>query len=164
MEEEHSEALALLSSDGIKENISRKAAIRSNLIKNLLEINPDSTEIPLKVKGSILKKIKEYLEHYENIEPIEIEKPLHTSNLKECVVEWDYNYTDIDLSVIFDMIIASNYMGIKSLVELCSAKAASLIKCDTTEEIRQKFNIHTDFTPEEEQEILEENKYFMEEL
>ena len=78
--------------------------------------------------------------------------------------EWDYNYTDIDLSVLFDIIIASNHMGIKSLVELYSAKVASIMKCGTAEEIRQKFNIHTDFTPEEEEQILKENKWCMENL
>ena len=53
MENKNGETLVLLSSDGIKENITRKAAIRANLIKMALEINPNSTEIPLKVKGSI---------------------------------------------------------------------------------------------------------------
>ena len=53
MENKNGETLVLLSSDGIKENITRKAAIRANLIKMALGINPNSTEIPLKVKGSI---------------------------------------------------------------------------------------------------------------
>ena len=55
-------------------------------------------------------------------------------------------------------------MGIKSLVELYSAKVASIMKCGTAEEIRQKFNIHTDFTTEEEEQILKENKWCMENL
>ena len=164
MEEEHSETLVLLSNDGIKENISRKAAIRSKLIKMLLKINSDSTEIPLNVKGFILKKIKEYLEHYENFEPKEIERPLPTANFKECVDEWDYNYTDIDFSLIFELIQASNYMGIKSLLELGSAKVSSYIKSKSSEELRQIFNIRNDFTPEEEQQILADNPWCMENL
>ncbi len=164
MEEEENKTLVLISSDGIKESISQKAAIRSNYIKMVLDVNPDSIEIPLKIKGSMLKKIKEYLEHYENIEPNEIEKPLPSPNLKECVTEWDYNYIDIDLEEIFQLMLDSNYMGIKSLMELTSAKVAAIIKGKSIEEIKRTFNIQNDFTPEEEQQILEENKWACENL
>ena len=55
-------------------------------------------------------------------------------------------------------------MDIKPLLELVSAKVASIIKGKTTEEIRKTFNITNDFTPEEEQQIIEENKWCMENL
>ena len=45
------------------------------------------------------------------------------------------------------MILAANYMDIKSLLDLCCAKVASMIKGKTTEEIRKTFNIKNDFTP-----------------
>ena len=126
-----------------------------------MEINPDSTEIPLNLKSSILKKVKEYLEYYKNKKPPKIERPLPTNNFRECVDELDFNFTDIDLDTIMELILASNYLNIKSLLDLSSAKIASIIKCDSTEEIRKMFNITTNFTPEEEQLILEENKHFM---
>ena len=47
------------------------------------------------------------------------------------------------------MILAANYMDIKSLLDLCCAKVASMIKGKTTEEIRKTFNIKNDFTPGE---------------
>ena len=40
-------------------------------------------------------------------------------------------------------------MDIKNLLELASAKVASIIKGKNTEEIRKIFNIQNDFTPEE---------------
>ena len=156
--------LYLLSSDGIKEQISLKASLRSGLIKTMIEINPDSNEIALDIKSELLKKIKEYLEHYENEEPLEIEKPLPSSNFEECVSEWDYTFMDINLDMTFDLLLASNKMDIKSLLELTSAKVASIIKKVSTEKIRQTFNITNDFTPEEEQQILEENGWAMEDL
>ena len=55
-------------------------------------------------------------------------------------------------------------MDIKPLLELASAKVASIRKGKNTEEIRKTFNITNDFTPEEEQQILEENKWCMENL
>ena len=55
-------------------------------------------------------------------------------------------------------------MDIKELLELWSAKFASVIKRETSEEIRKDYNITTDFTPEEEQRILEENKWAFENI
>ena len=162
--EEKDRIIFLIPSDGEKEEISLKAALRSRLIESIIEINPDSTEIPLKLDSSILKKVKEYLEHYKDKEPLEIEKPLPSNNFKECVDEWDYNFTDIELSILFELILASNYLDIKSLLELASIKIASIMKGKTTEEIRKVCNITNDFTPEEEQQIIEENKWCFENL
>ncbi len=156
MEAEQSKTLLLISTDGIKESISQKAAIRSNYIKMVLDINPDSIEIPLKINGSMLKKIKEYLEHYENIEPNEIEKPLPSPNLKECVTEWDYNYINIDLEEVFELTNASHYMDIESLLDLTTAKISSMSKGKSQQEIRNMFNIQCDFT---EEELLEYEDY-----
>lgn len=54
------------------------------------------------------------------------------------------------LSLPLQMILAANYMDIKSLLDLCCAKVASMIKGKTTEEIRKTFNIKNDFTPGED--------------
>ena len=162
--ETQNKTLFLISSEGIKEPISLKAALRSQLIKTMIEINPDSNEIPLDIESNILKKIKEYLEHYENEEPSEIERPLPSSNFKECVSEWDYNFMNLGVDTIMSLSLASNKMDIKSLLELTSAKTASIIKGKNTQEIQKEFNIEDDFTPEEEQQILEENKWCMENL
>ena len=157
--------ITLVSSDGEKIEISSKAVQRSVLVKGILEDYPDDAEVPLNnVKSNILKKIKEYLEHYENTEPKEIDRPLPSQNFKECVGEWDFNYINIDLELIFELILGANYMDIKNLLELASAKVASIIKGKNTEEIRKTFGITNDFTPEEEQQILEENKWCMENL
>ena len=53
MEEYEPRILILVSQEGEKVEISEKAAIRSKLIKNMLEINPNSIEIPLKIKINI---------------------------------------------------------------------------------------------------------------
>ena len=145
--------------------ISAKAAQRSQLVKGIIEDYPDDAEVPLNnVKSGILKKIKEYLEHYQDSDPKEIERPLASQNYQDCVEAWDYEFINVDLDLIFEIILAANYMDIKPLLELASAKVASIIKGKTTEEIRKTFNIQNDFTPEEEQQILEENKWCMENL
>ncbi len=157
--------ITLVSSDSEKIEVSAKAVQRSVLVKGIIEDYPDDAEVPLNnVKSKTLKKIKEYLEHYENEEPKEIERPLPSQNFKECVGEWDYNFIELDLDDTFEIILGANYMDIKPLLELASAKVASIIKGKTTEEIRKTFGITNDFTPEEEQQIIEENKWCMENL
>ena len=157
--------IILVSTDSQKKEITKKAVERSGLVKGIIEDYPDDAIFPLaKVKGNILDKIIEYLNHYENEDPKEIEKPLPSANFKECVGEWDFNYINIELDLIFEIILAANYMDIKPLLELASDKVASHMKGKTTEEIRKMFNIQNGFTPEEEQQIIEENKWCMENL
>ena len=60
--------------------------------------------------------------------------------------------------MLFELILAANYMDIKMLLDLSCAKVASMIKGKSPEEIRKTFNIKNDFTPEEEAAIREENK------
>ena len=86
----------------------------------------------------------------------EIEKPLKSPNMGEVVDEWDAAFVTIDQEMLFELILAANYMDIKSLLDLTCAKVASMIKGKTPEEIRKTFNIVNDFTPEEEAQ-LEDN-------
>ena len=157
--------ITLVSSDGEKLQVTSKAAQRSQLVKGIIEDYPDDAEVPLNnVKSNILKKIKEYLDHYQDSEPKEIERPLASQNYQECVDAWDYEFINVDLDLIFEIILAANYMDIKPLLELASSKVASIIKGKTPEEIRKTFNIQNDFTPEEEQQIREENQWCLDNL
>ena len=93
----------------------------------------------------------EYCEKHRNDNPPEIEKPLRHSNLNELVDAYDAKFIDIEnLEDLFDIILAANYLDIKSLLDLSCAKVATLIKGKSPEEIRKTFNIPNDFTPEEE--------------
>ena len=65
----------------------------------------------------------------------------------------------MDQALLFDIVLAANYLDIKPLLKLGSAKIASLIKGKSIEEIRQFFQMDNDFTPEEEQRIREENQF-----
>jgi S-phase kinase-associated protein 1 len=79
--------------------------------------------------------------------------------MHEVVPEWDATFVDIEQELLFELILAANYMDIKSLLDLTCAKVASMIKGKTPEEIRKTFNIVNDFTPEEEAQVREENKW-----
>ncbi len=151
-----------MSKEGQTFTLSREAAVRSHLIKNMLEDASPDEEIPLpNIGASILTFVLEYLNHYADpaITPTEIEKPLKTANLAELVPQWDFTFVDKGHEVLFELILAANYLDVKGLLDLAAAKVASMIKGKTPEEIRRTFNIVNDFTPEEEAQIREENKW-----
>ena len=70
---------------------------------------------------------------------------------------WYADFVDKDLDpFIYDLLLAANFMDIKPLVELCCAKIGSLMKNKSIQEVRKLFNIVNDFTPEEENQPIED--------
>ncbi|TEB19753.1 hypothetical protein C9890_0167 [Perkinsus sp. BL_2016] len=104
----------------------------------------------------------DYCKYHKENPSEEISKPLRSTNLLECgVSDWDNTFiTSLEQEFLFEVILAANYLDIKPLLDLSCARVASMIKGKTPEEIRKQFHIVNDFTPEEEAQILEENKCF----
>ena len=86
----------------------------------------------------------------------EIEKPVPTDRLEDCVPLWFAKFIALNnLDDIYDVIAAANYMRVNNLVELGCAKIGSLMKNKTIPEMRKMFRIENDFSPEEEKTIIE---------
>lgn len=152
--------LKLISAEGTTYEVEEQVACKSQLIKNMVEDAGTAEEIPLpNVKSEILEKVIEYCRHYKDSTPQEIEKPLKSSIMNEVVPQWDAGFVDLEQDTLFELILAANYLDIKSLLDLSCAKVASMLKGKTAEEIRRQFNIENDFTPEEEAQVREENKW-----
>ncbi|CAH0485251.1 hypothetical protein KXD40_003013 [Peronospora effusa] len=162
-QEEDSRKVNLVSMDGDSFEVSRSVAAMSELVKTLISDDADDEEvqeIPLpNVKSPVLSKVIEFCSHHHNNPMREIEKPLKSADMHDVVSDWDANFVDIEQEILFELILAANYMDIKSLLDLACAKVASMIKGKTPQEIREAFNIVNDFTPEEEAQIREENKW-----
>jgi S-phase kinase-associated protein 1 len=56
-------------------------------------------------------------------------------------------YMEVDQEMLFEILLAANYMDIKALLDLGCKTVANMIKGKTPEEIRRTFNITNDFTP-----------------
>ncbi|PHJ26138.1 suppressor of kinetochore protein 1 [Cystoisospora suis] len=155
--------VTLISQQGDEFEVDVAVACMSTLVKTMVEEDEDCHEsIPLpNVETNILRKVIEYCEHHYNNPPDEIPKPLKSSNLAEVVSEWDYQFINdnSDQKVLFALILAANYLNIKPLLDLSVAKVATMVKGQTAEEIRRRFSIVNDFTPEEEAQVREENKW-----
>jgi S-phase kinase-associated protein 1 len=64
--------------------------------------------------------------------------------------------------MLFDMILAINYLDIKGLLDLGCRMVADMMKDKSVKEIRKTFNIKNEYTPEEEEEIRRENPWAFE--
>ena len=153
-----------MSKEGDPFPVDLEVAKMSELVKSMIDDNTDDdeevTEIPLpNVKAQILKKVIEYCQHYKEEPMNEIEKPLKSSEMSEVVQRWYADFVNVEQPVLFELILAANFMDIKPLLDLTCATVASMIKGKTPEEIRRTFNITNDFSPEEEAQVREENKW-----
>lgn len=161
---EENEDIKIISSEGNEYNISKKAAMRSNLIKGMIEDFPDDSLFPMKnIKGDILQKIKEYLMHYKDVEPKKIEIPLKSNNFNECVDSWDFNFIGNDIDFIIDLLEAANYMDIKPLHELVSAYLGANIRGINSNAILKDFEIDK-LTELEKKGMMDDEKYLEENL
>ena len=110
-------------------------------------------EIPLyEIDSKTLKKIIEYLKHYTGDEkPKEIQKPLSSGDLKLLLSEFDFNFIS---SLSFqDWVKSANDLKTSELCDLILARLASeILNCEIEKEIRDKFTIEWDLTPEEVEE------------
>ena len=154
------EKVTLVTSEGEEVEVDKEIAIKSVLIKSMIDDSSADESIPLpNVKKAILDKVIEFCNYIKDNPPPEIEKPLKTANMSEIVAPWFVKFVDLEKEVLFETILAANFLDIKPLLELSCAKVASLIKGKSIPEIRSYFDIENDFTPEEEQQIMEENKW-----
>ncbi|MQK21709.1 SKP1-like protein, partial [Escherichia coli] len=145
--------ITLKSSDGEAFEVEEAVALESQTIKHMIEDDCADSGIPLpNVTSKILAKVIEYCK--KHVEATTSEEKPNEDDIKA----WDADFVKVDQATLFDLILAANYLNIKSLLDLTCQTVADMIKGKTPEEIRKTFNIKNDFTPEEEEEVRRENQ------
>ncbi|XP_021809103.1 SKP1-like protein 11 [Prunus avium] len=147
--------ITLKSDDNQTFEVEVAVAMQSQTMKHMVEDDCVDDVIPLpNVTSSTLAKVIEYCKkHHEEDADVKNEETLKS---------WDTEFVKVDLHELFDLILAANYLDIKSLLYLTCQTVADMIKDKTPEEIRVIFNIENDFTPEEEKKIRKENEWAFE--
>lgn len=147
-----SKQITLKSSDGETFEVNEKVASMSVTVKNMIE-DMDVHAIPLpNVTSKTLSKVIEYCnKHVDEKESDELKL-------------WDKDYVKVDKNMLFDLILAANYLDIRSLLDLTCLCIADMIKDYSVEQVRELFGIANDFTPEEEAEIRKENAWAFDNL
>ncbi|KAL6317045.1 hypothetical protein AAG906_026839 [Vitis piasezkii] len=130
--------VTLRSSDGELFIIDRAVALQSRTIEYVLEdTNPVDAFIPVPaVDVRTLSK-----------------KHLIDLNTDFEYSEWDKDFVDVEVRMLYDLIMAADYLNIPPLIDLICDKIASLFKGQTPEKIREIFNIENDFSKEEEEDF-----------
>lgn len=156
--------VTLKANDGELVKTPLVVAERSVLIRNMVEdLGLDTgTTVPVplpNVNGPVLNKILEWCDHHKN-DPLPTTDDDNESRKKTTEIdEWDQKYMQVDQEMLFEIILAANYMDIKALLDVGCKTVANMIKGKSPEEIRKTFNITNDFTPEEEEQIRRENEW-----
>ncbi|KAI8554031.1 hypothetical protein RHMOL_Rhmol05G0065700 [Rhododendron molle] len=149
--------IVLKSSDGETFEVEETVALESQTIKHMIEDDCADNTIPLpNVTSKILAKVIEYCRKHVEASGAgkaadDVDKDAAD---EEALKKWDAKFVEVDQGVLFDLILAANYLNIKSLLDLTCQTVADMIKGKTPEEIRKTFNIKNDFTPEEEEELI----------
>ncbi|GAA5965148.1 hypothetical protein JCM5350_004047 [Sporobolomyces pararoseus] len=151
----------LVSSDNEEFEVEKDVATRSVLVKNMLEdVGESDHPIPLpNVSASVLKKVLEWCEHHKK-DPEPLAEDIDDARRKTTEIsDWDSKFIQVDQEMLFEIILAANYLDIKPLLDVGCKTVANMIKGKQPEEIRKLFNIENDFTPEEEAQIKKENEW-----
>tara|TARA_B110000483_G_scaffold71356_1_gene89017 strand:+ start:496 stop:933 length:438 start_codon:yes stop_codon:yes gene_type:complete len=94
----------------------------------------------------ILKNIIYFLKHHDDF--------IKNNKDKNYIIKWNNRFFDLPDNILFQIIEASCFLDIDSLFELsCNEVVNTIKKCNTPNDVRKRFNIKDDITPEEKQEI-----------
>lgn len=155
--------VTLIASNGISFLVGREECEMSGLLQKMMENDKEATSFSLEnMKSQTLSKIILYMQYHSANPPSLIEKPIRSSRMEEIVDGWDAFFIDVGDEELFDLILASNYMNIPSLLDLSCAKVATYMRGKSAAQIRQRFNIENDLTEAEINAIKEENKWALE--
>ncbi|KAL2168317.1 hypothetical protein VTG60DRAFT_182 [Thermothelomyces hinnuleus] len=154
----------LASNEGSHIEVDRVVAERSMLIKNLIDDLGDeaiaNNPIPIpNVNDPVLRKVVEWCEHHRNDAVQSADDENDNRKKTTDIDEWDQKFMQVDQEMLFEIILAANYLDIKALLDVGCKTVANMIKGKSPEEIRKTFNITNDFTPEEEEQIRRENEW-----
>uniref|UniRef100_A0A6P4E135 S-phase kinase-associated protein 1 n=1 Tax=Drosophila rhopaloa TaxID=1041015 RepID=A0A6P4E135_DRORH len=143
----------LQSSDGEIFHTDSETAKCSSTIKTLLDDCGLEAEndplIPLpNVNSAILKKVLIWAKHHRNDN--EEETGGESARPMVDISAWDAEFLAMDQGTLFELILAANYLDIRSLLNAACMTVANMIKGHTAEEIRKTFHITNDFSPSEE--------------
>ncbi|XP_058734545.1 SKP1-like protein 1A isoform X2 [Vicia villosa] len=114
----------LKSSDGDIFVIDEAVALESQTIKHMIEDDcADETGIPLpNVTSKILAKVIEYCNKH-----VDAANSDGRSVDEDEIKNWDAEFVKVDQQTLFDLILAANYLDIKSLLDLTCKTVADMI-------------------------------------
>ncbi|KAJ2703984.1 hypothetical protein FB645_003640 [Coemansia sp. IMI 203386] len=133
------------------------------IIHNLVQLQQDTTNEPIpleQVDAKTMEKIIEYCMHHKDDPINEDDEEEEAPKRSDDIDEWDLMFiNNVEQEMLFSLLIASNYLEIKPLMDLGCKTVANMIRNKDAGQIRQMFNITEDYTEEEKEQIEKENEW-----
>lgn len=134
----------------------------SGLVRNFTD-GDDGSVVEIvypKATALVLELILAYMAHYVDGGFPTMQRPLQAPNM-DFLPEWDIAYINgMSDETLLDVLLTAHYMDIHALEDLAITRLAVEVKRMTPAELRAQFEIlpgQSDFTPEEEAAVREEN-------
>jgi S-phase kinase-associated protein 1 len=156
--------------------LDRSAVEHSAILRSLLQdmadfdTDPSQTIIPIAiaVSDAALAKVFEWATYWKDLPKAAADdnpaKDKNKGDDKAVVFnDWDVNFFySFGWELLYEIVLAANYLEIKPLYELCCLAIANMITRKPAEHIREILRIENDFTPEQEAEIWVETEWAFE--
>lgn len=147
----------LKSSDDEVFELDEAVAVQSQVITHLIEDDCTYNMKAYNIEGKILAKVIEYCKKH-----VAVNGDSSSEQSEEDLKKWDADFMNENQSILYDVMMSANYLSIETLLDLTFQTVADKIQDKTPDEIREYFKLEKDYTPEEEEKILEENKWAFE--
>tara|TARA_B110000114_G_C14933976_1_gene333535 strand:- start:108 stop:572 length:465 start_codon:yes stop_codon:yes gene_type:complete len=152
-------SLVLVSKENKKIDVSFEEIKNLKIITSMLNIENDAKdttyelnediEVPLDISYEILKKILEFINY-------ELEHEDTNDQEKELFYNQYFICSD---TILFDLMNSVDYLDYNYLLDkACEKLSDDILKCDSVEDVKTKFQITREFTDKEETQILESAK------
>lgn len=159
--EDNLKKLVLKTKDGRIYEVMDDFRRLSGLVNNFLEDNENAPYVPIvedSCTNEVMSDILRYYEHYRG--EINILSDLDSDKKKlkvDKLSEWDAQLLDRPYEQIYPLLVVANYFDMTHFIDILCQKIADGFKGLTHIEMREKFNIKNDFTPDEERQVMIEN-------
>lgn len=156
--------VTLISKQRTRHTCSKLCILQGELCRTLLEGDSSTNEIELSlIDNDTIDLIIKYCTYHINVPTRHIKQPLTKCNMYDIVDKFDSSFINsLSQTQLFQLLLASNYMNIKSLLQLCSAKIATLLYGKSTQQITHTFGINNSYTQLEENDIRKMYKELLE--
>jgi len=118
-----------------------------------------------KIHSSALRKVADFMMHFEEEEMTSFSPPFTTENLGEIVQQWyaDFITSGVDHSLLTDIIAAANFLSIQPLLKLSVLAMSININGKSPETLRPMFGISNNLNDSEQKaRVMKENEWAFE--
>lgn len=131
----NNDTIILISESGTNYEVNVKNCLTSDFLQKIYEEENENNRVAIvefDYTDNLMEKLKSYLDYHEGKEVPPLDKPIRSNDMiKNCNCKWDAFFID-DVADskqdLFNLALIAYKLNIKSLIDLCCVKIATLVK------------------------------------